>query len=244
MYVYFIAIAASLQKKWKVLRDGYTRYTKKIKPNSGSAATKIRPYPYYEQLSFLKVSIEARPDKSDSLKETSEESDNNKESAKKSVSALKRKFNKTEEDLIEKLSKRIDEKPSSNLAVEDDDKLFLLSLAGEFKKIKDQYKLDARSEIINVIKYFKGISQHTPSNYYGESRGCFAPSASEQRGLNYNYSSYNKGYQSAPFTSTSDQPYNSAPVSASDQLSQSSYEGSLPPSSVLSDDIITNIFDE
>lgn len=231
----------SLQKKWKVLRDGYTRYTRKIKPKSGSAATKIRPYPYYEQLSFLKV-IEERPDKSDSLEEKSEGNDHNKESAKKSYSALKRRH-KTEDNLIEKLSKRIDEKPSSNLAVEDDDKLFLLSLAGEFKKIKDQYKLDARSEIINVIKYFKGISQHTQSSYYGENRGYFAHSASEQRGLNYNYSSYNKGYQSAPSTSTSDQPYNSAPVSANDEFSQSSYED-LPPSSVLSDDIITDIFNE
>lgn len=237
--MYVIVTAMSLQKKWKVLRDGYNRYTKKIKPKSGSAVTKIRPYPYYDQLSFLKV-FEARPEKSDSLKETSEGSDHNKESPKKSGSALKRKLNKTEDEIIDKLSKRIDEKPSSNLAVEDDDKLFLLSLAGEFKKIKDQYKLDARSEIINVIKYFKGISQHTQSSYYGESRGYFAPSASEQRGPNYNCSSYNKGYQSAPSTSTSDQPYNSL----NDEFSQSSYEDSLPPSSVLSDDIITDIFNE
>ncbi|XP_037300418.1 uncharacterized protein LOC119190952 [Manduca sexta] len=242
-------IAMSLQKKWKVLRGGFSRYAKKIKPKSGSAATKIRPYPYYEQLLFLKV-IEARPEKSDSLKETCEESDHKKVSAKKNCT-LKRKLNhKTEDDLIEKLSKRIDEKPSSKLPVEDDDKMFLLSLAGEFKNIKDQYKLDAKSEIINVIKYFKGISQHTQSSYYGESRGYFAPSTNEHRGHNYsmsnveqrgyNYSSYNKGYQSAPSTSDQLSPL----VSANDEFSQSSFEDSHPPSSVRSDYIISDIFND
>lgn len=145
------------------------------------------------------------------MKEISEDHDHNKESEIRRTNTFKRKLtNKTEDELIEKLSKRIDEKPSSKLPIEDEDKMFLLSLAGEFKHIKDQYKLDARSEIINVIKYFKGISQHTQSSYYGESRGYFTPLTNEQRG--YNCTSYNKGYQSASSTSTSDQRF--ASVSA------------------------------
>ncbi|XP_038221451.1 uncharacterized protein LOC119839286 [Zerene cesonia] len=53
----FIKTAMLIQKKWKTLRDGYTRYAKKIKPKSGSAALNIRPYAYYQQMSFLKKSF-------------------------------------------------------------------------------------------------------------------------------------------------------------------------------------------
>ncbi|CAB3241681.1 unnamed protein product [Arctia plantaginis] len=61
-----------IQKKWKTLRDGYPRYVKKMKPKSGSAALNIRPYAYYQQMSFLKAIIEDRPDKINNLQETLE----------------------------------------------------------------------------------------------------------------------------------------------------------------------------
>lgn len=188
-----------IQKKWKTLRDGYTRYAKKIKPRSGSAALNIRPYSYYQQMSFLKAIIEDRPDKTDSLQEsehaeiTSEESENRQNKINKERNKRKLTTTITDENvLIEKLSKRFDEKSqNSRIDNEDEDKLFLLSLVSELIKINEQYKLDAKTEILNVMKYFKGMTNHTYPSSYGD------------RGYSSQYSSFNDyrgqwGYNTGP----------------------------------------------
>lgn len=144
-----------IQKKWKTLRDGYTRCAKKIKPKSGSAALNIRSYAYYQQMSFLKAIIEDRPDKTNSLEESEQAEITSEESENRQNKINKRKLNTTITDenvLIEKLAKRFDEK-SQNPQIANEDKLFLLSLVCEFKKINEQYKLDAKTEILNVIKH-------------------------------------------------------------------------------------------
>lgn len=232
-----------IQKKWKTLRDGYARYVKKIKPKSGSAALNIRPYAYYQQMSFLKVIIEDRPDKTNSLEEsehaeiTSEESDNRQNKINKERN--KRKLNTTITDenvLIEKLAKRFDEKSqNSRIVNEDEDKLFFLSLVGEFKKINEQYKLDAKTEILNVIKHFKGMTNHTYPASYGD-RGYSSQYSPDYRGQY----SYNTGPStSASATGPSKSATGPSTSAADDQNSQ--FED-LSSSSVMSDDLISNIF--
>ncbi|XP_050512218.1 uncharacterized protein LOC126888207 [Diabrotica virgifera virgifera] len=195
-------IVTLVQKKWKVLRDGYTRYAKKIKSKSGSSAPKW-PYQYYDQMSFLRAVREDKPDETNSLEESeyaeiitmyedsdfpesmleesgyaemkTEESENeNKkcqsrsQNAEKQTSNYKIKLNNAmKEDIIpEKLSKRFEEKSQNSSNAEEHDKFFLLSLVGDFKKINDQHKLDAKLEILNVIKHYQGMSHHiNPSSY-------------------------------------------------------------------------------
>lgn len=107
-------------------------------------------------MSFLKEIIEDRPDKTNSLQEsehaeiTSEESENRQNKINKGRNKIKLTSTITDENvLIEKLSKRFDEKSqNSRIDNEDEDKLFLLSLVSEFKKINEQYKLDAKTEIL------------------------------------------------------------------------------------------------
>jgi hypothetical protein len=48
---------------------------------------------------------------------------------------------------------------------QDGDKLFLMSLNGDFKKISDEYKLDAKSEIIGIIRKYKLLSSHRQQHY-------------------------------------------------------------------------------
>ncbi|KAK9892588.1 hypothetical protein WA026_020970 [Henosepilachna vigintioctopunctata] len=268
--------AVSIQKKWKTLRDGYTRYAKKIKPKSGSAALNIRPYAYYQQMSFLKVIIEDRPDKTNSLQEsehteiTSEESENRQNKIPRERNKRKLTTTITDENvLIEELSKRFDEKSqNSRIDNEDEDKLFLLSLVGEFKKINEHYKLNAKTEILNVVKYFKGmkdedklfllslvgefkkINEHYKLDakteilnvvkYFKGMTNHTYPSSYGDRG----YSSFNDyrgqwGYNTGPSTLTS-VPGPSTSM-ADDQNSQ--FED-LSSCSVMSDDVISNNYNE
>ncbi|CAH2207421.1 uncharacterized protein LOC120637693 [Pararge aegeria] len=236
-------IAMLIQKKWKTLRDGYTRYAKKIKPKSGSAALNIRPYAYYQQMSFLKAIIEDRPDKTNSLQEsehteiTSGETENGQNKIPRERNKRKLTTKITDENvLIEKLSKRLDEKTqNSRIDNEDEDKLFLLSLVGEFKKINEHYKLDAKTEILNVVKYFKGMTNHTYPSSYGD-RG---------------YSSFNDyrgpwGYNTGPSTSTSVPGPSRSATGPSTSMAddQNSQFEDLSSCSVMSDDVISNIFNE
>ncbi|KAK9874467.1 hypothetical protein WA026_002812 [Henosepilachna vigintioctopunctata] len=269
-------IAVLIQKKWKTLRDGYTRYAKKIKPKSGSAALNIRPYAYYQQMSFLKVIIEDRPDKTNSLQEsehteiTSEESENRQNKIPRERNKRKSTTTITDENvLIEELSKRFDEKSqNSRIDNEDEDKLFLLSLVGEFKKINEHYKLNAKTEILNVVKYFKGmkdedklfllslvgefkkINEHykldakteilSVVKYFKGMTNHSYPSSYGDRG----YSSFNDyrgqwGYNTGPSTSTS------VPgPSTSMAVDQNSQFEDLSSCSVMSDDVFSNNFNE
>lgn len=94
--------------------------------------------------------------------------------------------------------------------------------------MNEQYKLDAKTEILNVIKYFKGMTNHI----YPASRGYSSQNSP------YDYRGQ-YGYNTGPSTSASATgPSTSA---ADDQNSQ--FED-LSSSSVMSDELFSNIFNE
>jgi hypothetical protein len=62
------------------------------------------------------------------------------------------------------MSKRLAQKESEDASrkeEDDEDKLFLLSLVKEIKKIPEENKLDAKSEIIQTIKKWQKTPQQT-----------------------------------------------------------------------------------
>ncbi|XP_050512217.1 uncharacterized protein LOC126888206 [Diabrotica virgifera virgifera] len=232
-------IVTLVQKKWKVLRDGYTRYAKRIKSKSGSSAP-VRPYQYYEQMSFLKAVTEDKPDETNSLEESdyaeimtmyedsdfpeimleeseyaemkTEESENeNKkcrtrsQNAAKQTSNYKRKLNNAmKEDIIpEKLSKLFEEKSQKSSNAEDEEKFFLLSLVGDFKKISDQHKLDAKLEILNIIKHYQGMS-HDIYPTSSSDRGYSTQNSSLPNDYRGQHNSALRGYSTGPSTSSVD----------------------------------------
>lgn len=96
--------------------------------------------------------------------------------------------------------------------------MFLLSLYSDFTKISDDYKLDAKADIINVIKNYKSLSN--PSQ----------PSTSSSYAFNFS------GYTTAS-PHPSSYPHGQTTHSIQTESQQSSYEN------VTSEDsIITNLF--
>ncbi|KAJ8720506.1 hypothetical protein PYW08_005971 [Mythimna loreyi] len=133
-----------LMKKWRNIRDNFVKASKNLKNMKSSSGGKHKsPYKYYNTLLFLKDSIRNDTD-SDISNDSSKNTDGRKQKRKK-------KTNKDaiEQQLVSVLSKKLEYKKEKE---SDDDKLFLLSLLSEFKKIPESNKLDARCEIIRVIK--------------------------------------------------------------------------------------------
>ncbi|KAF9406402.1 hypothetical protein HW555_013224 [Spodoptera exigua] len=120
--------SAYLQKKWKLLRDNFTRYEKKINMmKSGSASFNLRPCTYHQQLLFLK-DLQDRGERSSNLDSTPEEPPSSQNS---------------EDELIEKLTKRVNKKINDDEEERDD-----------FKRIPDHFKLEAKADFINTIKKY------------------------------------------------------------------------------------------
>ncbi|KAK5642703.1 hypothetical protein RI129_008870 [Pyrocoelia pectoralis] len=156
-------IAKALQRKWKTLRDGFNREVKKNKSTkSGSAASAKRQYVFFHQLSFLLPLVEARAETTNSLTDTASqnnEDEKNSEPPKSHPQKLKRKSVQSSEDkLIETLPQRIAKKINNGNEDSDDDKYFLLSLHNDLKHIPEELKLDAKAEILGVLKKFKAIA--------------------------------------------------------------------------------------
>ncbi|CAG9828128.1 unnamed protein product [Diabrotica balteata] len=165
-----LEIVKALQKKWKVLRDGFNRYVSKAKKiQSGSGAHKIRQYVHYQQLSFLLALSNDKADTINSL-EGEIETDNvlTANSEESTLQRGRKRSSATKEDnLIDQLTENLNRKCKENMStreVDDDDKLFLLALHGDFKKISDDYKLDAKTEILSVLKKYKELSSDKNSH--------------------------------------------------------------------------------
>ncbi|MGL5028830.1 MAG: hypothetical protein ACRC6C_01745 [Wolbachia pipientis] len=156
-------LATSLQKKWKSLRDSYAReLSKKKKDKSGSGATGRKQYVFFEQLCFLETV--AKSTKSSFEGEEHEDSvddtiDDNKEAEETTAPTCSRKRSRLsqnkesveEANLLSLLKAKFLTRETED-EEKDEDKLFMLSLVPELKKIPEHLKLDTKGEIINVIK--------------------------------------------------------------------------------------------
>lgn len=125
---------------------------------SGSAAKKKIPYIFYDKLLFLKDTIFVDTTTSnvaidtEKNKEVVENAHNNAaHSSDYSRPQKKKKVNKNDDigrELIRILKRNLEKKNYE----EDDDHLFFMSLVKEFKKIPDHYTMQAKLDILKVIK--------------------------------------------------------------------------------------------
>lgn len=143
------------------MRDGFNRYVSKTKKTkSGSGASKIRQYVYFNQMSFLLPLANEKAETVNSLEDETATDDALMAEEQKFQRGRKRNRVAKEDNLIEQLAANINKKYNENTSnyEADDDKLFLLSLHGDFKKISDDYKLDAKTEMLKVVKEYKVLS--------------------------------------------------------------------------------------
>ncbi|CAG5026372.1 unnamed protein product [Parnassius apollo] len=187
---------------------------KKIK--SGSGAIKLRQYVYYHQLSFLLPLTEEKAGTADSLENESTEDAATEE--KIPQRGRKRTSTSKEDNLITQLAINLNKKYNETTFDDktDDDKLFLMALHGDFKKISDDYKLDAKTDILKVIKKFKVLSSdvnlysnqtslRSQFNYHQPSYSQF----SHQSSSSYSqpsYDDFSSGYNTGPPQASTNRP--------------------------------------
>lgn len=157
--VSFKFLEIELQGRWKVLRDGFFRSKRNKR---GGSATKL--YIYHEELLFLDVLNEGTGGRNSYDAPTAKRKNN--KTQKKNAKAAS-----PEDTLIESLTKNIIEKitevSSKHVRQEnDEDRQFLLSLVEDFKNIPDEQKLNAKSDIIDVIKSYTYVNRFQGDEQY------------------------------------------------------------------------------
>jgi hypothetical protein len=94
--------------------------------------------------------IEDQPDGAPTAKSKNSTLEN--VSSRKFKRKQRNEIEETEFKLLNEMTKRLAQKENASRKEDDEDKLFLLSFVKEIKKITEDNKLDAKSEIIQTIK--------------------------------------------------------------------------------------------
>ncbi|XP_015188015.1 PREDICTED: uncharacterized protein LOC107072525 isoform X2 [Polistes dominula] len=179
-------IALRFQRKWKSLRDCYSRELLKIKKEKGAPANRKR-YRYYNQLSFLQTVVkpisvienvdncsqmltvpikketeEQRRDTEASIKSGSRNKKSTSSSDMKQVLEEDTKLSEENQMFVNVAEKLIRERCQETME-KDEDTLFALSLVAELKKIPDDIKFDVKCELLKVFKKARFSLSFRPS---------------------------------------------------------------------------------
>ncbi|XP_037295505.1 uncharacterized protein LOC115451994 isoform X2 [Manduca sexta] len=166
------ACVVELQKKWKSIKDSYNReWLKEKNCPSGSGAKPRKQYVYYTLLSFLPPLTEMRPP---SLSTNTEEYASEGYLETFGIPKSKKpKSNDGVDDAQKKLYEVLTEK-SKNFtpSIEHPDQHFFLFLFSLFNCIKEEYKLDAQADMINLLcKYNSMVPTSASTSHYGHQSG-------------------------------------------------------------------------
>lgn len=166
MITFFLFPGKSLQKKWKNIRDSFLRELRRVKgAKSGAAAKRKSPY-VYQNLMFLKDTVEPNTTESN-VNDTENIVLPTPESVSQGQPRSKKKKednNLEKEDLVSVLKESINSRTQRESFLEDEDRLFMLSLVKDFKKIPESAKLTTKMEIINLIHRAQN-TRYDPSHY-------------------------------------------------------------------------------
>lgn len=155
-----------LQKRWKGIRDLYVKDRNK-KIRSGSGASTSKEYLYSHLLSFLNsTTVQIRRSNTPPPAPSDDDNTTNLEETK--VTKKQKKSGNNDDALIQILMKRLDDRyqnkdRSGGVETEYN---FALSLVDDLKAIHPDYKMDAKMEILGILKKYKQMSNFSP-NYQG-----------------------------------------------------------------------------
>lgn len=149
-----------IQKKWKALRDAYFRSLKTQTLKSGRGASKRRPYPYQQQMSFLQ--LVANRQTSDNMVVEEEdvnalevENDHQPEDPAPPVfkkPKSKPKKEDSESQLFDILEVAHTSNPTPESSDDDDNKLFLLSLLPKMRQLSDDASFEFRIKVMQCLQ--------------------------------------------------------------------------------------------
>lgn len=175
-----------LQKKWRHIRDAYARDLKKQRESkSGSEAKRQRKYVYFDRLQFLSELYEIKPDSKEKNKQLC---DNLTESTVKGKTKSSPAHDNNDTNTILKIiAERLQNKKNAKEDdSEDGDRYFLLSLLNDFKRIPESRKMDAKYDIIGIIRKYATPQSYTRDYYnldseFYEHRGYFTNTSPESQ---------------------------------------------------------------
>lgn len=199
---FFLFPGKSLQKKWKNIRDSFLRELRRVKgAKSGAAAKRKSPYVYFQHLMFLKDTVEPNTTESN-INDAENIVPPTPESVSQGQPRSKKKKednNFEKEDLVLVLKESINSRSQRESALEDDDdRLFMLSLVKDFKKIPESAKLKTKMEMINLIH--RAQSGIYDQNHYEPMTRHSLSQPTYPRSSYTNHQEYQQGY----FTKQSD----------------------------------------
>lgn len=167
----------TLQKKWRNIKDSYNRERRRLNgAKSGSAAQRKSPYVYYNILSFLNCNTPptnthtsiSSPDAEGT--EIPQDIESPRGPYETRVLAKKRKpQDEVGRQLINVLKESAEARQKrDNEMFQDDDKLFMLSLVSDFKKVPQHLKLSVKRQFINILEetQLQANCQNTASQGY------------------------------------------------------------------------------
>ncbi|KAM3960704.1 uncharacterized protein ACR2FA_005298 [Aphomia sociella] len=166
-------ISKDIQLKWKHIRDNFRReFHIQNKIKFGQVTKTKRIYRYYKQLQFL-IPFINYPDSiisgRTSQQETEDDSDSTPIASKRSKTIAYQRKNRRIENLLKKNKKNTlsqadasvenhthvsGSKCSTGQDDSDEDRSFCLSLVKSLKKMSDEAKLNAKIDILNIIRRF------------------------------------------------------------------------------------------
>lgn len=165
----FIVTVVKLQKRWKGIRDAYVKDRNK-KSKSGSGSSTSKEYLYSPLLSFLNTTTRTRPSETPPPAISDDENTLNiGDDDTTNVTKRKKKTNEAEDKMITKLMQRMDDRMNRDRrsGESEPEYNFALSLVEDLKSIHPDYKMDAKMEIMAVLKKYKNMSNTYPPNYRG-----------------------------------------------------------------------------
>jgi hypothetical protein len=169
-----------LQKKWKNIRDSYFRELRRLKNiRRRAAAPKNYLYIYFHQLRFHKVAAESIQSASNIEHPTEPEAAENLDTQSSQTYRPRQKETHTEDyiglEIVNILKSSLQSGKESER--HDSDKLFLLSLVDDFKKMPDYSKGGAKIEMINLIHSYQPqpvfFAYHSQNEIYPNTRTAF-----------------------------------------------------------------------
>ncbi|RZF45354.1 hypothetical protein LSTR_LSTR002797 [Laodelphax striatellus] len=154
-----------LQRRWKSLRDSFTREISKMKSSSqGEGCTERKPYMYFKELVFLLDVVDCGSDnvvqhQNDTLPNNDGPRNENipyndrLEDTQNDPTTLPDLFPQEQSKSNEKESQTKSKKVFKTIRKhrDDGDRLFMLSLSKELEKVPDKYKIDVKLEILQAI---------------------------------------------------------------------------------------------
>ncbi|KAG8265404.1 hypothetical protein J6590_095501 [Homalodisca vitripennis] len=150
-----------IQKKWKALRDAYFRSLKTQFAKSGSGASKKRPYPYQQQMTFLQPVIANRQTSGNMVVEEEDlhvlEVEDVRQSADPVDPVFKKPASKPkkanfETQLIDILKAQQTSIPTPGPSDDDDNKMFLLSLLPKMRQLSENMSFEFRIKVMQCLQ--------------------------------------------------------------------------------------------